>query len=306
MMTFSVCCRRAALLAALPFCFAHAQMQHVFVESGQARIETFSIGRGPLVLIVPSAARGADDYISFATNLSRRGYRVICVNPRNVGSSSDSAAGYTLHDASNDLAAVIRQQQDGPAVLVGHAAGSFSARVLAVDHPELVRGVVLAAAGAKSVPPEVAATVPKLGADNLPDTDRLKLLRFAFFAPGNDASIWLRGWYARHTNGISTIPPAPAPDPPAAPGEDPRNAWWGAGKAPVLELQPLDDAFKPAATRSDYKRLYGDRVTVVTIPHAGHALFPEQPALVESAILNWITTLPPLTSSTPTRDANMR
>ena len=47
----------------------------------------------------------------------------------------------TLHDLANDIAAVIRNAGNGgPAVIVGHAFGSWVARMTAVDHPELVRG----------------------------------------------------------------------------------------------------------------------------------------------------------------------
>ena len=36
---------------------------------------------------------------------------------------------------------------------------------------------------------------------------------------------------------------------------------------------------------------FGDRVTVVIIPDASHALIPEQPAAVVDALLSWIAGL---------------
>jgi pimeloyl-ACP methyl ester carboxylesterase len=37
---------------------------------------------------------------------------------------------------------------------------------------------------------------------------------------------------------------------------------------------------------------FGDRAKIVVIPHASHALIPEQPAAVADAIVTWIGTLP--------------
>ena len=38
---------------------------------------------------------------------------------------------------------------------------------------------------------------------------------------------------------------------------------------------------------------FGDRVTVVVIPNASHALIPEQPKAVVDALATWVKGLPP-------------
>jgi pimeloyl-ACP methyl ester carboxylesterase len=85
------------------------------------------------------------------------------------------------------LPEVITRLGAGRAVLVGHAYGNWVARMTAVDHPQLVRGVVIAAAATKQYAPELTVAVTKAGDPALPDRERLEALRFAFFAPGNDA-----------------------------------------------------------------------------------------------------------------------
>ncbi len=62
--------------------------------------------------------------------------------------------------------------------------------------PQLVRGVVIAAAASKTYPPELSVAVTKSGDMSLPKEERLKYLRGTFFAPGNDLAIWLDGWHA--------------------------------------------------------------------------------------------------------------
>ena len=46
---------------------------------------------------------------------------------------------------------MIKAQGGGRAVVVGHAYGNWVARMTATDYPELVRGVVIAAAASKNI-----------------------------------------------------------------------------------------------------------------------------------------------------------
>jgi len=115
-----------------------------------------------------------------------------------------------------------------------------------------------------------------------PEAERLRLLTFAFFAPGHDPAQWLDGWYpnTQHMQrdsreGIK------------------QSDWWSAGSAPLLELIPDHDPFKPRADWTELRDQFGDRVTTVVIADASHALFPEQPAAVAAAIIPWARTLPP-------------
>jgi hypothetical protein len=56
-----------------------------------------------------------------------------------------------------------------------------------------IAAVILAAASGKTVAPEVNTAPMRAGDLSLPDDERLAALRLAFFAPGQDASIWLAG-----------------------------------------------------------------------------------------------------------------
>ncbi len=280
-------CKRAfslfamAILATLVSCTTiTTDRHHYIVNAGSNQVEVIAEGKGPLLVLLPSAARGADDFDEVAPMLADKGFRVIRPEPRGSGRTTGPYAGISLHDVANDVAAVIRQENNGPAILVGHAAGSFVARVLAVDHPELVRGVVLAAAGAWSYPRELGIAVRKMDEPNITDTERLKYLRSSFFAPGSDATVWLKGWRPLIQYGAG-----------GAPDNASRDQWWGAGNKPVLEIQPLDDPFKPRSAAGEFKAEFGDRVTVVEIANASHALFPEQPKAVVNAIVKWAVTL---------------
>jgi pimeloyl-ACP methyl ester carboxylesterase len=62
--------------------------------------------------------------------------------------------------------------------------------------------------------------------------------------------------------------------------------------APLLDLQAELDPFKPPEKRSEMKDEFGDRVSVVVIRNASHALIPEQPRAVVEALVAWAKSLP--------------
>ena len=111
-------------------------------------IDLIAEGSGPLIVLLPSRGRDSEDYDSVAAGLAKEGFRVLRPQPRGMHASKGPMKDITLHDLARDVASVIARENAGPAVIVGHAYGNWVARMTAVDHPQLVRGVVLAAATA--------------------------------------------------------------------------------------------------------------------------------------------------------------
>jgi pimeloyl-ACP methyl ester carboxylesterase len=259
---------------------AAAERTRVLVRYGDIVIDTIVDGQGPAVVLLPSLARDSEDYDVVAAGLAANGFRVLRPQPRGMGKSTGPLANITLHDFAKDVAEVIRAQGDGRAVVVGHAYGNWVARMTAVDHPSMVRGVVIAAAAAKQYDPKLSGEIDKAGDPTLPDSVRLAALRVAFFAPGNDPQSWLAGWHP-HIRQAQR----------AAAAAVPQASWWSGGTAPLLDLQADRDPFKTPDKRREMKDEFGDRVTVMVIPGASHALFPEQPAAVIDALTRWIATI---------------
>ena len=71
-----------------------------------------------------------------------------------------------------------------------------------------------------------------------------------------------------------------------------QSEWWPGGTAPLLDLQAELDPFKPRGMMNEMKEEFGERVTIVVIPNASHALIPEQPTAVSAAIVAWMRNLP--------------
>src|SRR5262249_3710022 len=182
----------------------------------------------------------------------KAGFRVQPPERRGVGESTGLMTGLTLHDFARDMAALIRHEGGGPAVMVGHAFGNWVARMTAVDYPDLVRGVAIVAAAAKAYPSgfegakELSEAVRKAGDVQQPDEERLKYLRMAFFAPGSDATVWLTGWY--HEVDEMQF---------AAGRATKQSEWWSGGNVPLLDLQAAGDPFKPRSMMNEIKDEFG-------------------------------------------------
>jgi pimeloyl-ACP methyl ester carboxylesterase len=246
------------------------------VDVGDARIEVIAEGQGPVIVLLPSTGRGSDDFDVLAAGLAEQGFRVLRPQPRGIGGSTGPTKGASFHDFANDVAGIIKHEGGGPAIIAGHAYGNWIARTVATDHPQMIRGVVLMAAGAKTWPRKLSDAITTINDRGEPTATRLKALELAFFAPGNDASSWLEGWHKDVTESQR-----------AAGQNTKRDSWWAGGTAPILDLQAADDPFRPRDTIDELKKDFGDRVTVVVVPNASHALPSEQPVAVVQAIVAW-------------------
>ncbi|WP_296942962.1 alpha/beta fold hydrolase [uncultured Massilia sp.] len=253
-----------------------AARRRVLLPTGDALIDTIVEGQGGAVVLLPSSQRGSEDFDEVAARIARAGHRVLRPQPRGIGASSGALEGLTLHALAADVAAVIRAFGAGPAIVVGHAYGHYVARVTARDHPRLVRGVVMAAAASAHADPGLAAALDLAADAGQPEALRLAALRRAFFAPGSDPRPWLAGWH-----------PHLAPAYRAAAATPARALWTATCPAPVLDLQAAGDPWRPRASLREVQDALGARASVAVIEGASHSLFPERPARVARAIVDW-------------------
>jgi pimeloyl-ACP methyl ester carboxylesterase len=238
-------------------------------------IQVIAEGRGPLVVLVPSFARGSEDLAATAAELAGAGMRVLRPQPRGAGGSTGPMIGLSYADWARDLLAVVAADGGGPATLIGHAAGSRYARAAATTAPATVRGVVLAGASAAGAPdPELVRDLDSCVATATSTSDRAAALRRSFFAPGNDVGPWLTGW----SPATAQAQRATAPD----------DGWAYAGGVAMLDLIGRHDPWRPVSSHGDIAATLGARVTVTVVDGASHALLVERPAEVAAAIAGWI------------------
>jgi pimeloyl-ACP methyl ester carboxylesterase len=104
-------------------------------------------GEGPVrVIWLHGWGRRGQDFAAAANDLARRGVASVALDLPGFGASpAPSSAGGARRYAELVLPAV-QEIGDGPFVLVGHSFGGTVACVLAANHPELVRSLVLTGA----------------------------------------------------------------------------------------------------------------------------------------------------------------
>ena len=129
-------------------------------------------GRGePLLLVHGNGGSTAD----FKAQLPyfRQRYRVIAMDSRDQGRSSDSADAITYEKMADDLAALLDHLKLGPVNVLGWSDGGIEALLLAMRHPEKVKKVAAMAANLNptedAVHVEVLETVKTMLA-NVPAT----------------------------------------------------------------------------------------------------------------------------------------
>lgn len=251
------------------------------VTSGEASIQYFSSGAGTLapVVLVASFARSAADFNELVAALNAAGHPTFAVETRGVRASTLPSVQVSLHTFAGDIAAVLDQEGvDEPIVMLGHAYGNRIARTFASDYPKRVATVVLLSAGGEQPsPPATSDNIGKAMISLYPEATRREAIHTAFFAKASEVSDdWMQGWYP--LAGLAQV---------LAMGATPNEDWVNAGTAPILVLQPQEDAAAPEGGPA-LKRRLPDRVTLVDVPNAGHALLPEQPEFVSRTVLAYL------------------
>ncbi|MGC6476043.1 MAG: alpha/beta fold hydrolase [Parvibaculales bacterium] len=248
------------------------------------------------VVLIPSLARPASDFNELAAALNAAGYTTYLLDPRGMHDESGVVLeDITLFDLADDVAALHAHLQasqrlaDPEIILIGHAFGNRVARSFATKYTNKTDAVILLAAG--GVAP-LSAIAEKSLMQSLwlfmPNQWREPRLRYAFFSPTSTIpDYWIKGW--RLSTAFTQA---------AATANTPAQDWYHAGGKPLFVIQGAQDSVAPPALSGDVlQQEFPDRVSTLTLPDAGHALLPEQPTLIEAAVLSFLRQRTQLKSS---------
>lgn len=252
------------------------------VKLEDSELQYFSDGEGEPVILLAGAGLTVDYLKPFTQLLAEAGIRVVRINLRGAGESTGPKDTVTLHSLAADIAGVVEDLKLGPVHLIGHAGGNRVARMLTADRPELVRSVVLLAAGGMIRPSEqVERTMSMLRNPAASDAERMEAFKCMVSNATDVKSIW------------SVIKPCRSRDAAAilsqALSATPLSDWWAPeGLHRFLVLQGADDEVAPPENGLRLKQELGERVTVVNIAKAGHLLVLEQPEIVAGHVIAFL------------------
>ena len=249
------------------------------IEVGGATLDCTLYGSGTPVVLLANAGCSTGYFDDLARELAAGGLQAICINMRGTGESRGALDGLTVHDLAADVAGVLDALACGPAHLVGHAFGNRIARCLAVDRPALVRSVTLLAAGGL-IGPTTPLGMPFRNATDVTMNGRdcVTVLGARWLSPASDPTILaqVECWPAVHLAHLATSRGMALDD------------WWGAGTAPLLVIQGLDDVAAPPGNGHALRAQFGDRVQLIDLPRAGHFMLLEQPDAVARAVAAFV------------------
>jgi pimeloyl-ACP methyl ester carboxylesterase len=110
------------------------------------------------------------------------------------------------------------------------------------------------------------------------EAERLAAIKTAgFVASPSEPLVWRQGWW-----------PAVAAVHKAAILATPREEWWAAGTAPSLVMQGLEGQRAVPANGRALREAFGDRVPLLHLANAGHALLPEQSEAIAKAVVTFL------------------
>lgn len=242
---------------------------------GDVIIEASIRGSGETIVLIPGRGLSADSFTALARRLDKAGYRTVAINPRGVEGSRGPLENLTLKDYADDVAAVVEALGLRRVHVLGHAYGNRVARTLAVVRPDLAQTVILLAAGGRVGPlPEVMTASQKLVNGKLTEKEKLEATRVIFFASTSDPSPWVNLKMSEAGSKAQL----------AAMRATPVESWWSGGSAPMLVIQGLEDKIAPPENGRVLREEFGERVTLVELRDAGHALIIEQPEAIAKAI----------------------
>ena len=111
-------------------------------------------GEGTPVLLLPGLGVDANYFSAIIYDLATR-HRVVAVDPRGAGRSDKPDQPYTIEGMAEDAAGLLAHLGTGRTSVLGCSMGGRVALVLALNHPELVGRLVLAAASPREPPERV-------------------------------------------------------------------------------------------------------------------------------------------------------
>jgi pimeloyl-ACP methyl ester carboxylesterase len=112
----------------------------------------------PLLLIAGTGYGGATWYTGVAERFVREGFTVITYDHRGLGKSDKPDGMYSTRQFAADAAGLLKELDIDDVHVLGHSMGGRVAQWLALDYPERVRSLMLAASGPGEFDPNFKVT----------------------------------------------------------------------------------------------------------------------------------------------------
>jgi 3-oxoadipate enol-lactonase len=243
--------------------------------------------RDRVVCLVHSLAADMTMWAEQVPALLAAGFGVLRIELRGHGGSDAPPGPYRMAELGDDLAVVLRALDLGPVDYVGLSLGGMSGQALALDHPGLLRSIVICDALPESLPNAAGIWGPRIRA----------VRQAGSCAPIAAATLerWLTPAFraahpARWQEILATVSATPAEG--YASCAEAISDFSHVSRLPGLAIPALvlcgeDDHAVPPAEGERIARLVPDG-RFVAVPGARHLPNVEQPEVFNRLLLDWL------------------
>jgi 3-oxoadipate enol-lactonase len=278
---------------AVQSCYRIAMVQQGIARSGDVELAYSVRGRGDraLLLIMGLAGRAAEWGDTLVGALAAD-HRVITFDNRGTGASTKAPGPYTLEGMADDAVAVLDALSIARADVLGLSMGGMIAQLIALDHPERVRRLVLLSthAGGPTVVPPTEAVTEIMTAVASPRTSLREVVRARL------AAITAPGFATKYPDRIEALATLALVQPTPMPAflaqyqailDSDRLARLGDIDVPTLVVHGDSDALIPLPNGT----LIADRIPaaqLVVLSRCGHLATWECPDELAGVVLHFL------------------
>jgi pimeloyl-ACP methyl ester carboxylesterase len=251
----------------------------------------FGSDTAPTVLCLPGLTRNSRDFIELGTHLQGR-YRVLAPDLRGRGRSAYDPRWENYQSTSycSDIAALLRTQEVRSAAVIGTSLGALLAMLLAIQHPAVVRGIVLNDAGPEVDPAGLKRIAGYVGkttrAASWEEAAAQARTTYGAALPGLSDEQWLgytrQSWREREDG-------MPVPDSDPNIGElfranavSPPNLWPIFAQLQALPMLVIRGAMSDILSAATVERMAREKPNLqqLTVANRGHAPLLNEPECV--------------------------
>lgn len=258
-----------------------------FIELEHARLNIVEwipeASNGELVIALPGSGGDHSRYKRIAPLIADGGYHMIVVNQRGIMGSTGNLSNLSMRDLADDVIAILEAFGTEKFHMMGWAFGNRTSRMVATLYPDRISSLTLIAAGglvpALTEPGELGEL---LGNFKLSEAEKVKLARQTLFSSATSDEVVLD-----YVTNLKYWPDARAAQR-FANRNTPVEFWSAGGIGPMLMVMGEDDLTAPVENGYIMEEEHGDRMSLVIIPGAGHAVGLEKPRETVTVILPFL------------------
>jgi 3-oxoadipate enol-lactonase len=242
-------------------------------------------GEGDPVLLIHGLGSSTEDWEP-QVNLLARDFTVVTYDVRGHGKTAKPAGKYSVPQFADDAATLIQLLRLGPVHVMGLSMGGMIAFQLAVDHPELVRSLIIVNSGPEMILrtwQEKLAIVQRrlivrmMGMRKMGEVLAMRLLPAPQHASLREtfARRWARNDKGAYLRALSAL-----------------VGWSVAAKLPLIRCRVLvvtaDQDYTPVAWKREYTSKMPN-ATLAVIPESRHMVPVERPEPFHAVIVPFLT-----------------